>query len=184
MHTFFADIDSLDRFTHGLDSHTDTLQCRHCQQRGQLVSHGFVYKKQHGGEPLPVGKRIFCSNRCGRSGCGRTRRLYLAAVIPAWHYAASCLTGFVSGLCAGVSIAAAYCAATGAASHRQAYRWLHKLDCRLSVYRCLTPRHERPLTMGRCRRLALLLPALATLFEHLGPQPCARFQFQQQATFA
>lgn len=185
MQTFFADIDSLDRFTHELDSHTETLPCHHCHQRGQWVSHGFVYKKQHRGEPLPVGKRIFCSNRYGRSGCGRTRRLYLAAVIPAWHYATSCLAGFVSALCAGASIAAAYCKATGAAGHRQAWRWLHKLERHLPDYRCaLSSRREPSLAKHRCRRLQLLLPALGALFERLGPAPCARFQLQRQAAFA
>lgn len=83
MHTFFEDLVSLNRFTHELDRHADTLECHHCRRRGQLASHGFVCKKQHRGEPLPVGKRIVCSNRYGYSGCGRTRRLYLAAIIPA-----------------------------------------------------------------------------------------------------
>ena len=185
MHTFFEDLSSLDRFTRELDSHVDTEECHHCRRRGQLVSHGFVYKKQHCGDPLPVGKRIFCSNRCGRSGCGRTRRLYLKAFIPAWHYAASCLAGFVSALCTGASIAKAYCAATGAAAHRQAYRWLDKLERRLPDYRCaLSPRQEHPLTKPRCRRLRLLLPALGALFEQLGPQPCARFQWQRKVAFA
>lgn len=187
MHTFFKDLSSLNRFTHELDSHADTVECHHCRRRGQLVSRGFVYKKQHRGEPLPVGKRIFCSNRYGRPGCGRTRRLYLAAFIPAWHYAASCLAGFVSALCADASIAKAYCAATGAAAHRQAYRWLDKLEHRLSEFRCALPPRERPLArlaMNRCRRLRLLLPTLSALFDDLGLQPDARPQLQRQAAFA
>jgi hypothetical protein len=75
MRLFFPDFDTLHRFTLELDRHQEALTCHHCARRGQLVSHGFVYRKQHNADKQPVAKRIFCSNRHGKTGCGRTRRL-------------------------------------------------------------------------------------------------------------
>jgi hypothetical protein len=33
-----------------------------------MVSHGFIYNQHASAEKEPVGKRVFCSNRHGRSG--------------------------------------------------------------------------------------------------------------------
>jgi hypothetical protein len=76
MKIFFEDIHRIDQFT--MDLKADTfLQCPHCGAQGQLVSHGFVYKKSQTYKKA-VGKRLFCSNRHRKKGCGKTTRLYLA----------------------------------------------------------------------------------------------------------
>ena len=72
MQTYFPSLDAI---------HQQTMQlacepCQHCGQAHQLVSHGFIRKKQPGGQDLqPVGKRVFCSNRYRHTGCGRTTLL-------------------------------------------------------------------------------------------------------------
>jgi len=83
---FFKDLGRLHQFTLSLDFHQDMTQCHKCSKHDQFVSHGFVYKKQRQGDKTIVGKRIFCSNRYGKVGCGSTHRLYLTAQIPSLQY--------------------------------------------------------------------------------------------------
>jgi hypothetical protein len=122
--------------------HQQTLQlkleqCKHCQQTQQLVSHGFIRKKRNCGDPQAVGKRVFCSNRHHRTGCGRTMQLYLDSTLRYLHHAGSAVVAFVLSLLAGFSIALAYLQATGTDTPRHAYRWLHRLHAQISLYRSL-----------------------------------------------
>jgi len=95
-----------------VDCQTDSLCCQHCSKKDQFVSHGFVYKKQFHGKTRTVDKRLFCSSRHGRSGCGRTARLYLATELSRLHYTATHLTVFLLALLAGHSTIQAYQGAT------------------------------------------------------------------------
>jgi hypothetical protein len=165
MRLFFPDLETLHRFTLELDRHQEALICQHCARRSQLVSHGFVYRKQHNCEKQPVAKRIFCSNRHGKTGCGRTRQLYLDHIIPRLSHTAEHLFVFLSLLMAGLSIASAYCKATLASDPRNAYRWLQRAMDQLSRYRSLFNRPDE--TGGfdqRSQRLKLLLPTFKLLF--------------------
>lgn len=134
---YFDDLESLHRFTLSLDSQTEPLCCQHCSKRDQFVSHGFVYKKQHHGKTRTVGKRLFCSSRYGRSGCGRTVRLYLVAELSRLHYTATHLTVFLLALLAGQSTQRAYQTATQTTEPRNAWRWLNKLQRKRVDYRAM-----------------------------------------------
>jgi len=185
MRSFFNTLDSLHQFTLELDRHPER-QCRHCAQCHQLVSHGFVYQKQHGGDPQPIGKRILCSNRCGKTGCGRTERLYLTERIPRLRHGASRVFVFICALIAGATIAQAYQQATGCDQPRHAFRWLRQLERAL-------PQHRRYLsrpapTSGpdpgqRPQRLQLLLPTWHCLFSHPNTATCTHFQHHHQTAF-
>ena len=84
-------------------------QCKHCGQAHQLVSHGFIRKKQPGmRDPQSVGKRVFCSNRHHRTGCGRTMQLYLDSTVRYMHYAGAAVVVFVLLLLTGASITLAF----------------------------------------------------------------------------
>lgn len=135
MPRFFPNLHSLHRFTLELDLHQEALICEHCVQPGQWVSHGFVYRKQHNADPQPVAKRILCSNRHGRTGCGRTRQLYLDAVIPRLRHSAVQMFAFLSALLAGETITLAYHRAIGTSEPRHAYRWLNRCRHRLVDFR-------------------------------------------------
>ncbi|MES9859003.1 MAG: hypothetical protein ABW166_20735 [Sedimenticola sp.] len=104
MNRYYDDLATLHRFTLSLDCQADPLHCQHCSKSDQWVSHGYVYKKQCLGKTLAVGKRLFCSNRSGRSGCGRTLRLYLTTEVATLHYSAIHLAAFVLALLAGTTI--------------------------------------------------------------------------------
>lgn len=186
MKKYFADLEELHRFTLSLDYHQDITACSKCLKHDQLVSHGFVYKKQRSGRKRVVGKRIFCSNRFGRSGCGRTHRLYLCTEIPTLQYSADHLFVFITGLIACFSIQQAYATATKTAEPRNAYRWLNRLTRKLIEYRNLvrTPAPKRVSTFKTStRRFQLLLPTLQRLFEAIGPQSCAQYQRRFQTCF-
>lgn len=54
--------------------------CPHCQVVGALILHGFLFgfDENHTKHKTPRARRIFCSNRQARPGCGRTFPVWLA----------------------------------------------------------------------------------------------------------
>lgn len=109
--------------------------CPHCSESHFLISHGFVYKKTITTLKKIIGKRIFCSNRFNKKGCGRTFQIYLSLYIPRLHYSADELNLFTKSLISGDSISLSYTNATGALEYRNSYRWLKKLYDHTDRYR-------------------------------------------------
>ena len=184
MQIYYANIARIEQQTAQLDH----LQCPHCQQTNQLVSHGFVYKKQLGGDPLPVGKRVFCSDRGRHLGCGHTVQLYLDSTLRYLHLAGSCVIAFLRLLIAGQTITRAYQNAVGASTARNAYRWLARLTDQLAAYRSLCHQpmlHEPPLPLPSAypTRRAVLLATVTRLFDHFGEPLHSAYQAQTQRTF-
>lgn len=156
-------------------------QCHHCKRSHQLISHGFVYKKQAVAEQeRAVGKRVFCSNRNGRTGCGRTIRLYLDTCVRYLHDAGCCVVAFVALLMRGMSVQRAYHQVTGTQDPRHAYRWLHKLWAQMSVYRSALHqpmfKPPPPVVTGCSPRFGLLASTFTTLLQQFGQPLCARYQ--------
>jgi hypothetical protein len=188
MQRFYDDFNVLNQFSLSLDYHQSKLQCAFCFKNDQFVSHGIIYKQRSMRFSEKVGKRLFCSNRYGRSGCGHTVQLYVCSEFPRFRYGAVHLFVFITGLLAQVSVTQAYKNATGQRliEARQAWRWLHKLMFKLSDYRTfLNSRSSQHLTSSRDRslRLQLLLPTLARLAERSFGCLCSAFQAQSQQSF-
>ena len=163
----------------------DHAQCPHCKQTQQLVSHGFIYKKQVGAEPEAVGKRIICSTRNNRTGCGRTAQLYVDSTVRYFHFAGCFVVAFVLSLIEGMTIQGAYNHATGADTPRNAYRWLNRLCAQLSIYRSLS--HRPPLrdstpivAANRSVRLVSLTSTFKVLMQRFGQPLCPTYQSQLQ----
>lgn len=181
---FFPNLTTLHRFTLELDRHQEKITCHHCGKHGQLVSHGFVYRKQHNANPKAVAKRIFCSNRHRRSGCGRTQQLYLSEVLPRLSYTTIHLFVFLASLIAGLTIHQSYQQATGSHEPRNAYRWLHKASLRLSNYRTSLQRPDLASRFpSRVKRLQLLLSTFSQLFSQSDLTNCQQFQLRYQQPF-
>lgn len=158
-------------------------QCKHCKQSHQLISHGFVYKKQALAKPeQAVGKRVFCSNRDGHTGCGRTIRLYLDTTVRYLHYAGCRVVALVLSLMGGMSVQRAYLQVTGTEDPRNAYRWLEKLWAQLSAYRSLLhqPVLPPPVATSGSPRSGLLASTFTALLQQFGQPLCARYQLQLQ----
>ena len=184
MNVYFDNITTLHQFTLELSQHQGSLQCDQCQASDQFVSHGFVYKYLHLGVKETVGKRILCSDRHGKSGCGKTFRLYLAKIIPAFTYTAAHLSIFLTYLIAGFTIQQSYQSATHTEDSRNAYRWLNKLESNLVNYRgFLKTRSAGHAFTSRTRRLQLLLSTTQQLFTNIGEQVCTQYQLLTQQPF-
>ena len=162
MKRFYPDYASIHAFTLTLDFHRSELECIHCLKSDQLISHGNICKQRSQSWAEKVGKRLFCSNRNGRSGCGRTFQLYAATEIPACRYNIAHLCLFIIALKANKTIHDAYHHATGQLECRHAWRWLKRLMIKISDYRCVL----------RCRSSGLLntTPLFKSLYlQHLLP---------------
>lgn len=184
MQIYYSSLQAIEQRTMQLD----TLRCPHCGRFHQLVSHGFIRKKQARAEQQAVGKRVLCSNRYHRTGCGRTVQLYLDATVRHLHHAGTAVVAFVLALMAGMSIQAAYRDATGTATARHAYRWLQRLTAQLGAHRSVA--HRPPLSesaagaaSGHPARLTALMSTFSALLQALGPHPCSAYQLQWQRTF-
>lgn len=184
MQIFYPNLSAIEQQTRQLDD----ASCRHCGKTQQLVSHGFVYKKRAGAEPQAVGKRVFCSNRKRRTGCGRTMRLYLDSTVRWLHHAGAHVVAFMLALIAGRTVQQAYGQATGATDPRHAWRWLDRLCAQLSSYRSLA--HQPPLpgadataAASRPVRHGLLASTCTQLLQRFGPPLCANYQRHTQRSF-
>ncbi len=185
MKRFYSDFNAINVFTLSLDYHQNELECAHCSKHDQFVSHGIIYKQRSSTLSEKVGKRIFCSNRFGRTGCGRTFQLYVANEIPHFRYGAAHLFLFIAALLAKLDIAEAYHQATGQTETRNAWRWLSKLMNQLSEYRSVLKFRTNNYFQSAnslSRYLKHLLPTLSRLF-YSNKNGCFDYQLSQQRAF-
>lgn len=182
MQRFFIDYSSLHSFSLSLGFHRAKLECQYCHQNEFFVSHGIVYKQRSIDNSEKVGKRLFCSNRYGRSGCGRTFQLYVSGEVPYFRYGAAALFIFITQLLALTSIKLSYQQATGQTNSRNASRWVNRLMARLGDYRSFLNRpidYSTP-KLHRITRLSELLETLSQLSLSSKLCPCLFFQFTRQ----
>lgn len=186
MQRFFENIESIDTYTRNLACYITSLKCAHCKKNDQFMSHGFVYKQLARNLQVPVGKRIWCSNINGHSGCGRTFQLYVADQIPALRYGTTALFIFISSLLTQLPVTKAYQLATGRTETRQAWRWLNILVRHMIEFRGFVKTRAALLTgpfKHRVRRLHVLLPTLEQMFDQLDHCPCFHYQRIRQQSF-
>lgn len=182
----FSSRSALEQFTFSLNSLSSDNACTHCGKNDQWVSHGYIFKASPGHHDPIAGKRILCSNRYGRSGCGRTRQLYLDDVIPHRQYRLSVVTAFIQALLGGIQVEQAYRDAIGSIlkDARHAWRWINDFFKTLPTWRTLdalsfrAEQAQRTIAKKRSHRLATLLPTLSLLSGQL-----SQYQRQFQRAF-
>lgn len=160
MPLFFPSLCEIDRFSFSFDC-LSQLTCAHCHRCDQWISHGYLYRL--GG--VKVGKRLLCAKRYGKSGCGRTRPLYLQHIIPKRRYTLSTLLALIYALLKAQTVEQAYAEAVGHSnySHRQAWRWLSALWRLMPCFRNEIPKPDYSLLETfphRSQRLSMLLSTL------------------------
>jgi len=85
------------------------LSCPHCGAVVTLNGHGWLRGYAEAGQERIVrGRRLFCSNRFRRPGCGRTCRVVLAGTLAGFLVTAATLACFVLAVLAGASRKAAW----------------------------------------------------------------------------
>jgi len=186
MQRFFENIESIDAYTRNLACYITRLECAHCKKNDTFMSHGFVYKHRSRDLQIPVGKRIWCSNLNGHTGCGRTFQLYVADQIPGLQYGTAALFIFISSLLAQLSVRKSYQLATSQHETRHAWRWLNKLSRHMIEFRGVVKNRTVLITntfKNRVRRLQVLLPTLARLVDQFDHCPCFHYQSVNQRPF-
>lgn len=186
MQRFFNDFGAIDAFTLSLEFHQDRLECIHCSKHNQFVSHGIVYKQRSSTTREKVGKRIFCSNRYGRRGCGRTFQLYVSNEIPTFRYNAAHLFAFITSLLIQHSVKKAYFVATGKNAFRHAWCWLNRLVKQMSTFRSFLqfrPKLTAHSFQDKVHRFQVLLPTLWQLSQRFKSNLCSNYQLKAQKPF-
>lgn len=156
--------------------------CPHCRRTGALIGHGSLRGyTERGSEILLRGRRVFCSNRGRRFGCGRTFSLLLATTLAGFVVRTFTLFGFAKTVLDGFSPRAAWLhVCDGAFSLSSAYRLWRRLATAQSALRTQLSR-ELPAPPSTARHpLAQLLGHLAALLGADGPDPFAAFQDRLQ----
>ena len=104
------------------------LPCSHCGAHGTLIGHGLLRGYEERGSELAIrGRRLFCSNRGRKRGCGRTTSVLLAAFIERFSVTVAAIFRLFLGRCRGDSVAGA-AGATWPLSVRSAYRLAARLE--------------------------------------------------------
>lgn len=186
MQVFFSSLQLLEAYTHSLNSHPKDDSCQHCLKNDQWVSHGYVYKRSTSQGITLAGKRIICSTRYGRHGCGRTRQLYLDHCIPGRRHTVDTVIMFIGLLIKGIWLEDAYREALQdhERDSRHAWRWINGLYKQLGRFRSafnLSVNNEDHYTTPHHRRLRILLPTLSALLRK--QEAPATIQFILQSRF-
>ena len=144
--------------------------CVHCLRMGTLNRHDRVY----GNDPAAAdkqtkrGRRVWCSNRGRRGGCGRTMAVLFVWVLPRHSLTATRLGEVLGHLCAGMSIQAAWARSGHGVPLQSLYHLLQRFRTRLDAVRtallgrCQPPcsKHRAPLRQT-AEHLGLAFPVAA-----------------------
>lgn len=101
---FCGDADEWDALAEGLKQ----TPCPHCKHVGMLIRHGYLYGFNESIPPRKTvrARRIFCSNRNARHGCGRTFSVWVATTIRRLSLTSGALWRFLQRVVAGGIVAA------------------------------------------------------------------------------
>ena len=133
------------------------LACPHCGLYGTLNVHGWLMGyAEVGPERIVRGRRLYCSNRFRRPGCGRTLSVLLADMIAGFIVTTRTLERFARAVVSGACRKAAWERAAGTElSLRSGYRLWQRLDRAQSALRtrlcriCAPPQTHSVLPMAQ-----------------------------------
>ena len=121
-------------------------QCPHCGRTGALIGHGLLRGYvEHGSEVVVRGRRILCSNRGRRPGCGRTFSVLLSTVLAGFVVRTLTLFCFASAVLSGVTRRSAWLGGIrGGLSLSSGYRLWRRLSDAQSWLRARLCREASP----------------------------------------
>lgn len=161
-------------------------KCIHCGFIGMLILHGYQYGfDEYRGKCVIKARRVFCSNRNRRRGCGRTFSYRLIDFMQRTLISASIAWDFLLFILAGLSIEKAYgeidpaCELSLSSFYRFWERFkqaLPRVRTCLADYCPLAPIHEPSAILETIRHMALHLSDTAM-------NPIARYQKLFQHAF-
>ena len=160
------------------------IACPHCRQTGMVVGHGLLMGYAEHGEWVVRGRRLLCSRRFRRSGCGHTFSVLLATVLAGFVARAGSVSRLLESVVAGgLCRKAAWEQASPGLTLRSGYRlWARLLAVQSRVRTVLCGVGPPPATTD-VRPMAQML---AHLRQVLGDAGCVLAGFQlvfQRALF-
>jgi len=156
--------------------------CPYCRQTGGLIGHGFLrgYAEQSS-EQVARGRRVFCSNRGQRPGCGRTFSVLLSTVLCGFVVRTVVLFSFAAAVLGGVTRRAAWLReARGALSLSSGYRLWRRLSEAQATLRGRLCREAPPPDSPAREPLAQLLVHLRLVVGQREADPFAALQSKLQ----
>ncbi len=101
--------------------------CPHCKHSGFLILHGYLYGYcEQDNSRIQRGRRVYCSNRNNKNGCGRTFGVVPASVLPKLVISAQSLWRFLHNVKNGHTKACAFRTATCTMAQSSIYRLFKK----------------------------------------------------------
>ena len=152
--------------------------CPHCRQTGALIGHGFLRGyAERDSEVVVRGRRVFCSNRGARPGCGRTFPVLLCTVLSGFVLRTLTLFCFATAVLVGLTRRAAWLReARGTLSLSSGYRLWQRLCAAQSTLRARLCRAAPPPDSPAREPLAQLLLHLRLVVGESEGDPFAAFQ--------
>jgi len=159
--------------------------CPYCHVSGYLILHGYLYgySEQSDFEKIRRGRRIFCSNRNRKSGCGKTYSILIAGFIKNFMITAVTVWSFLDQWMRGMSLSEAFRRSGSKMAQSCVYRIFNRFKKSQSHIRTLLKRIKDPPHMPYTKD-----PTVLTLF-HLRAVfnksicPISSFQHYFQVSF-
>jgi hypothetical protein len=152
--------------------------CPYCRQIGALNGHGFLrgYAEQSSAV-VARGRRVFCSNRGQRPGCGRTFSVLVSTVLAGFVVRTLTLFCFATSVLSGLTRRAAWLReAQGALSLSSGYRLWRRLSEAQSTLRGRLCREAAPPDSPAREPLAQLMVHLRLVVGESEADPFAALQ--------
>jgi hypothetical protein len=150
----------------GLLRRAKLIRCRHCGRTGTLIGHGELRGYDtRSTERIVRGRRLFCSNRYRRQGCGRTFSVLLPERLRGFVVPTTIIACFVAGVVEGLSRKAAWLVAAGRSlSPSSGYRLWRRFSDEQSRLRARLLRECHPPPSGDADPLAQLMAHFDLVF--------------------
>jgi hypothetical protein len=162
-------------------SRAKLLECPRCGRAGTLIGHGYVRGyAEHTNDRVIRGRRLLCSRRHRRSGCGHTRSVYVASIIRDFVVGSHTLSRMWQGIVDGCCPKIAWERSRPDLCLRSAYRLWKRLLAAQSHIRTATATFCAPPASDDVRPFAQLFEHLNLLTEPAVDCVIARFQLATQ----
>lgn len=158
--------------------------CPHCRRCGCLILHGYLeaYDDVHS-HPVRRGRRIFCSNRNQKNGCGRTFAILMTGFIYRFRVSAAALWRFLENIKKGKSKLQAFVHAGSDLAPANCYRLYQRFRQNQSRIRpCLSRIKAPPPVRETADPVVQTVCHLKSIFKD-NLCPVAQFQYVFQASF-
>jgi hypothetical protein len=161
------------------------MPCPHCGSVDMLIFHGYIYRPSDYRIPIIKGRRIFCSNRNRRTGCGRTVTLFFYDFIKQRLISTRLFWHFLYSILAGYSIEKAYNTIDPSCplSLSTFYRLWHKFKCTASHIRTFLTDNYPHISLEEDCAYRETIRHLSEVFNDTGCDPIAEYQLSSQKSF-